>query len=181
MKTRNAVFAALAAGIALLAGPVPSQAGVETVQDHTSTMRMADQPDRSDDFEAAPNATKGGYVRDYCIGTKINGKDLRSGTGKLVGRIELWYSPTGPGGENCVMTYNYLPGDVRIEAGLGVKDAPGKERDSYDWGAMGEYQYYAGGAYRNYVNGKCVRFYGQVIGDSYANSARYFSSFGNCG
>ncbi|GAA1156317.1 hypothetical protein [Ornithinicoccus hortensis] len=79
------------------------------------------------------------------------------------------------------MTYSYLPYDAQIGAVVTIEDAPNSWRDSWDYGAKGEYDYYAGGVYRNYVNGKCVMYSGYVYGNEYDDSARYQSSFAHCG
>jgi hypothetical protein len=90
-----------------------------------------------------------------------------------VGRVELWYSPVH-GGQNCVITYNFLPGRVYTLANLvvddtgnGIGEGKGPDRQSHDHGT---YLRYAGASYPNHTNGKGVSYGGVVSGRGYYRS-----------
>lgn len=118
-------------------------------------------------------------VRDYCTGTVLQEEDLINGYGAKVGYVQLWYSPEN-GGQNCVMTHNYAA-DVGItqwtDAWLWVDD----DRWSGD---AGSFAHYAGGAYVDNTNGKCVAFAGTVYGtnpDNPKGDGEFVSTWDYCG
>ncbi|GAA1156309.1 hypothetical protein [Ornithinicoccus hortensis] len=80
----------------LVAGPVPAGADTPSSQDDHAAEQAVHRVDGPGASQFAAQANQGGYVRNHCVGTKIDGADLTSGTGQLVGRVELWYSPSGP-------------------------------------------------------------------------------------
>lgn len=118
-------------------------------------------------------------VRDYCTGTVLQEEDLIDGYGAKVGYVQLWYSPEN-GGQNCVMTHNYAAG-----SGTGqVTDAWLWVEDDRWSGDSGPFSYYAGGAYVNNTNGKCVAFSGTVFGSDWESSkddGEFVSEWGFCG
>lgn len=114
-----------------------------------------------------PTASAGsheGPIKSSCSGSKLATRVIRSTTGRLLGRAELWYSSRS-GGQNCVITYNEVPGRAYTYAWLVVDDNrnrrhdPNIDRASADYG---HYLYYAGASYRNRTNGKCVRWGGSI-------------------
>ncbi|USQ81913.1 hypothetical protein NF556_09820 [Ornithinimicrobium faecis] len=132
-----------------------------------------------------PQGVDGG-IRDACVGTLLESEDLVNGYGTTIGRVELWYSSTaGSGGQNCVITHNYLDGDATFtDASIWVDDdnfGGGENRWRYD---EGHYYSYAGGSFLNDVNGKCTAMYGQVNGHDYGSDmddASYMSDWYHCG
>ena len=52
-----------------------------------------------------------GPLKSSCSGRVLDRHVLRD-DGRKIGRIKLWYSPAH-GGQNCVITYNFLPGRVK--------------------------------------------------------------------
>lgn len=99
-------------------------------------------------------------VRPYCIGTRIESHQIRNAHYQVVGRTELWFSPIN-GGENCVMTYNragshWTGADISRLRHKGGPSDEGADDSGY-------YHYYAGGAYVDHTNGRCVTW-GGVVG-----------------
>ena len=110
-----------------------------------------------------------GPLKSSCSGRVLDRHVLRD-EGRRIGRIELWYSPVH-GGQNCVITYNFLPGRVYTMANLwvddtgnGIGEGKGPDRQSHDHGT---YLRYAGASYRNRTDGKCVSYGGVVSGRGY--------------
>lgn len=127
------------------------------------------------------SVNQAGGVRDYCIGTLLESQDLVNDYGTTIGRVELWYSGDA-GGQNCVMTYNYLDGRNHTEAALYSEGREG----SYDRKAedIGAFNSYAGGSYLDGMNGTCVWFYGEVQGNdptTWRDDATFGSGWVRCG
>lgn len=129
---------------------------------------------------ATAQAYTQGPIKSRCEGRLLDAKDLRD-NGRRIGRVELYYSPQA-GGQNCSITYNYLPGRVYTQTFLGVDDdgdknaETGGERQSIDHDL---YERYAGASYRNRTNGKCVRYGGVVSGRGYYKA--WVSKYRWCG
>lgn len=195
MKTFSTTVTSLAAGAVLVtagmgaadaAGPEADRSEVQ--QDLTGGKAAAQRPaatkmDRDQQIASSVNGAAGG-IRDYCVGRILESKDLVNGYGTTIGRVELWYSSTaGPGGQNCVITHNYLDGRNYTDATLMANDDRDDkaERWSED---MGRFYSYAGGSYLNHINGTCVHYYGRVDGNN-PNSTRddawYGSDWVRCG
>jgi hypothetical protein len=120
-----------------------------------------------------------GPIKSSCSGTKVATWQLTDG-GTSLGRTELWYSSVS-GGQNCVVTYNYLAGSVPTGVSLWVDDNNNRvldsgDRNSYDFGT---YASYAGASYRNDTNGHCVKVKGEISAGSLYDS--FVTDWRNCG
>jgi hypothetical protein len=119
--------------------------------------------------DASAYSVHWGPLKSTCSGRVLDRHVLRD-EGRRIGRVELWYSPAH-GGQNCVITYNFLPGRVYTQASLvvddtgnGIGEGQGPDRRSWD---HGNYRSYAGASYRNRTDGKCVSYGGVVSGRGY--------------
>ncbi|WP_369373684.1 hypothetical protein AB1046_06900 [Promicromonospora sp. Populi] len=120
-----------------------------------------------------------GPIKSSCSGTLRATWQLTDG-GVSLGRTELWYSSVS-GGQNCVITYNYLTGSVPTGVSLWVDDNNNRvldsgDRNSYDYDT---YASYAGASYRNSTDGHCVMVKGEVSGQGYYDS--FVTGWRNCG
>jgi hypothetical protein len=120
-----------------------------------------------------------GPIKSACSGTRVATWQLTDG-GTSLGRTELWYSSVS-GGQNCVITYNYLSGSVPTGVSLWVDDNNNRvldsgDRNSYDFGT---YASYAGASYRNDTNGHCVMVKGEIAGQGLYDS--FVTGWRNCG
>lgn len=126
-------------------------------------------------FVGMPSASaeSRGPLKSSCSGSKLATKVIRNTDGRRIGRSELWYSSIN-GGQNCVITYNEVPGRANTYAYLIIDDNRNRRHDSTDRVSydIGDYQYYAGASYRNRTNGKCVKWGGWI---------RSYQGFGDVG
>lgn len=132
-------------------------------------------------FASPASADTGGPIKSSCSGTKLASWDLSDG-GTDLGHTELWYSSVN-GGQNCVITYNALPGDVPTAVTLIVDDNRNRRLDSTDREAydIGVYGSYAGASYLNNTDGKCVMVTGEVRNASHSLVDSFGTGWRNCG
>jgi hypothetical protein len=132
-------------------------------------------------FASPASADTVGPIKSSCYGTKLATWNLSDG-GVALGRTELWYSSVN-GGQNCVITYNTLPGEVPTSVTLTVDDNRNREVDSSDRKAwdVDVYSSYAGASYLNNTDGKCVRVTGEVRNASHSLIDSFGSGWRNCG
>jgi hypothetical protein len=132
-------------------------------------------------FASPASADTVGPIKSSCSGTKLATWNLSDG-GVALGRTELWYSSVN-GGQNCVITYNTLPGEVPTSVTLTVDDNRNREVDSSDRKAwdVDVYSSYAGASYLNNTDGKCVRVTGEVRNASHSLIDSFGSGWRNCG
>jgi hypothetical protein len=120
-----------------------------------------------------------GPIKSSCSGTRVATWPLADG-GTSIGRTELWYSSVS-GGQNCVITYNYLTGSVHTGVSLWVDANDNRTLDNGDWSSYdyGNYASYAGASYRNGTNGHCVMVKGEVSGQGLYDT--FVTGWRNCG
>lgn len=152
----------------------------------TSTKALATVAAGAAIFAAgAPAATAdhSGPLKPNCSGTQIDHRTLKNSGGGTIGRVELWYDGSKPGGQNCVKTYTFYPGKSYTGASLGVDTDGDRKANRYAYDE-GWYSSYAGATFLNHTAGKCVQWGGLIYGPnegSHADDDSFKSKWRHCG